>query len=166
MSVEIEVQTNRSITGQSAGIPIIDDPYLEPIVKYIYEQLVYAFDPIVIVKSYRSFNSYHDSINNYPLLKGFRQQDSYRSNTPWASTVIAIQHCMVYPVNVDLAKYGTNVGNVIAQCLLMPNFTDITGVQIDTNVPLNIAYNTQLNENYEPVMQFITGTCNIYTSAL
>jgi hypothetical protein len=73
---------------------------------------------------------------------------------------------MSYPINMDLAKYGVQVGNAIAQCLLMPDFTEKTKVQVDLNQPLQIQYDTQLNANYEPVMQFVTATCNIYTSAL
>ena len=166
MSIAIEVQTNRSVTGQIPQAPVIDDPYLEPLVKYIYEQLVFAFDPIIIVKSYKAYNSYQESLNNYPLLKAYRQSDQYAPNTLWASTTIAIQHCMSYPINSDLAKYGVQVGNAIAQCLLMPDFIEKTGVQVDLSVPLQIQYGTQLNANYEPVMQFVTATCNIYTSAV
>jgi hypothetical protein len=166
MSIAIEVQTNRSVTGQIPQVPVIDDPYLEPVVKYIYEQLQYAFDPIIIVRSYKAFNSYQESLNNYPLLKAYRQADQYAPNTLWASSTIAIQHCMSYPINSDLAKYGVQVGNAIAQCLLMPDFIEKTGVQVDLSVPLQIQYDTQLNANYEPVMQFVTATCNIYTSAL
>lgn len=166
MSVNIEVQTNRSVTGQIPQSPIIDDPYLEPLVKYLYEQLVFAFDPIIIVKSYKAYNSYQESLNNYPLLKAYRQSDQYAPNTLWSSSTIAIQHCMSYPINADLAKYGVQVGNVIAQCLLMPDLIEKTKVQMDLSVPLVVQYDTQLNANYEPVMQFVTATCNIYTSAV
>lgn len=166
MSVAIQIQTNRSVTGQIPQSPVIDDPYLEPIAKYIYEQLEYAFHPIVIVRTYRAFNSYQESLNNYPLLKLYRQNDTYAPNTMWASTTIAIQHCMSYPINSDLARYGVQVGNCISQCLLMPDFIEKTGVQLDLSVPLSVQYDTQLNANYEPVMQFVTATCNIYTSAL
>ena len=166
MSIAIEVQTNRSVTGQIPQIPLIDDPYLEPLVQYIYEQLVFAFDPIIIVRSYKAYNSYQESLNNYPLLKIYRQSDQYAPNTMWASSTIAIQHCMSYPINADLAKYGVQVGNCIAQCLLMPDLIEKTHVQLDLSVPLQIQYDTQLNANYEPVMQFVTATCNIYTSAL
>lgn len=166
MSVAIQVQTNRSVTGQIPQNPVIDDPYLEPIAQYLYEQLQYAFHPIVIVRSYKSYNSYQESLNNYPLLKVYRQTDIYTPNTMLASTGIAIQHCMSYPINSDLARYGVQVGNCVAQCLLMPDFSTQTGVQVDLSVPLGIQYDTQLNANYEPVMQFVTATCNIYTSAL
>lgn len=166
MSVNIEVQTNRSVIGQVQQAPVIDDPYLEPLVKYIYEQLQYAFSPIIIVRSYKAYNSYQESLNNYPLLKVYRQADIYTPNTLWASSTIAIQHCMSYPINMDLAKYGVQVANCISQCLLMPDFIEKTGVQIDLNVPLSVQYDTQLNAAYEPVMQFVTATCNIYTSAL
>lgn len=166
MSVNIEILTNRSVTGQIQQAPVIDDPYLEPLVKYIYEQLVYAFDPIIIVRSYKAFNSYQESLNNYPLLKAYRQNDTYSPNTLWSSSSIVIQHCMSYPINSDLAKYGVQVGNTIAQCLLMPDLIEKTKVQVDLSLPLSVQYDTQLNANYEPVMQFVSATCNIYTSAI
>lgn len=163
MTVQISLQGYRSGIGSISLPPPIVDQELQVMAAYMKESLNYVFDPIVIVKTAADYNVFDVPLQGYPLLKVYRVSDQVLPNTCISSTTINIDHCMSYIRQSNIGAFATVVGNVMKLALIEPNDT---GIKIDLNAPITISYNTTFSENYEPIMQFVTATCNIYTSAV
>jgi hypothetical protein len=161
----IAIQVDGTRSGLATPLVIVDD-YTETLAAYLYRILSKAFEPLIIARSYVSFNDFSQPLSAYPLLKVFRYRDVYQTNSLFASTAIGVQHCMVYPINNDISAYGINVAAVLIQALRLEVVLQATGIQLDTNVPIQVEYDTQLNADYKPVASYTTVTFNIYTSAM
>ena len=164
MSIEINLGGVRTTLGSIITPPVIEDAYLKTLVQYIKEALNYVFDPIVIVKSAADYNIFDMPLQGYPLLKGYRTTDTILPNTGISLTTVVLQHCMVYTRKSNTGAFSTLIGNVIKLAIIEPNFYADTRIKVDTNTPLTVNYNTTFSEDYQPVMNIVTATFNIYTS--
>ena len=164
MTVQINLQGTRTIIGGVILPPPIEDLYVKVLVDYIKEALNYVFDPIDIVKSAADYNIFDMPLQGYPLLKGYRTVDTVLPNTGISLTTVVLQHCMVYTRKSNTGAFSTLIGNVIKLAIIEPNFYADTNIKVDTNTPLTVNYNTTFSEDYQPVMNIVTATLNIYTS--
>lgn len=164
MSIEINLQGTRTSVGTLILPPPIEDTYIKVLVQYIKEALNYVFDPIIIVKSAADYNIFDMPLQGYPLLKGYRTTDTILPNTGISLTTVVLQHCMAYTRKSNTGAFSTLIGDVIKLAIIEPNFYADTHIKVHTNLPLVINYNTTFSENYEPVMNIVTATFNIYTS--
>jgi hypothetical protein len=164
MTIEINLEGTRTAAGSITLPPPIEDTYLKTLVDYIKSALNYVFDPVVIVKSAADYNVFDVPLQGYPLLKGYRTTDTVLPNTSISITTVALQHCMVYARQSNAGAFSSLIGDIIKLAIIEPNFYADTGIKVDTNTPLTVSYNTTFSENYEPVMNIVTATFNIYTS--
>ena len=164
MTIEINLQGTRTAVGAISMPPPIEDAYIKTLVQYIKAALNYVFDPVIIVKSSADYNIFDMPLQGYPLLKGYRSTDSVLPNTSVSLTTVILQHCMVYARQSNTGAFSTLIGDIIKLAIIEPNFYADTGIKVDTNTPLTINYNTTFSEDYQPVMNIVTATFNIYTS--
>ena len=138
---------------------ILEDKVLTKIVTFIKEELNRnnPIDNTIVVKSTRNYDAFNVPIQDFPLLKIYRQRTNYLNNNKRISS-IQLQYGLVLPDQERLVPYLNWVDNQINKILSQSIWR--IDVFIDKNSK-NCDYRVLINELGIPVYSFLRFNFNI-----
>lgn len=160
----ITLEGVRSVEGVQYSPPIFRDQFTSQLVNYMASYLNIAFAPVIAVKTSKDYNAFRVPNDQYPLLKCYRNRDTAYPNTLFSTTNVTLEHCIVYPKDEDIGAISTLISGVIKEGLIEPQFYDLTGIKIDWSNQVVSDYKIAYNENYEPVINYVSVNFSIFTA--